>query len=503
MILQFAVLGTLLMAQSNPDLVVETSLSRTRTGTVVSASLQNQGKKPLRVVLDDYYCTFETCLFDAKGRKLEARDQRATEGMRIEPENVKAVVIAPGAAVKFAAFSLQADRAAASAGPLSWELQDVAGQTLQVEFGYSLEKERADWAAGRGADGAEIGRWTSRRVNVATTAMTAKEIRAVLSGRREVNDAGTIPLLIEVVEKEKDAVVREWGAHSLGNLRAVGAVETLSTFLLKDRERDVRLAAAVALGSIASPDALDALIEASRKDKDDLVRFRSAEALTRIPDPAAVAGALRSDVLRDDQVAQMAKTHPAPVVMGGARAILAGGTLEWHVRRSAIELLQELEGDGLRLTLLLRGLHDPDARVRLSALRAAGASKSKRAVEPLIRLAGDPDSGFEARSMLKGLTGESFDDGDSWAKWWETDGSKKFKVVEERLSWSLQRKAVSRKEYEEFLAGLKSTGKGWFCKETSEGGVTGEEMKDSAGVVYQVRITSNLEGVFHEILRKD
>ena len=106
--------------------------------------------------------------------------------------------------------------------------------------------------------------------------------------------------------------------------------------------------------------------------------------------------------------------------------------------------------------------------------------------------------------MLRDLTGESFGDGDAWLKWWETEGVKRYKVDEERKSaWSIQGKAVSQKEYEEFVAGLKKTGKGWYCKETSEGGVTGEDMQDSKGVLYQVRITSNLEGVSHEIRKKD
>jgi len=504
MILEFVVLGTLFMAQSNPDLVVETSLSRNRAGTVVSASLKNQGKTPLRVILDDYYCTIESFLFDAQGRKLEARDRRAAKGMRIEPQKVKAVEIRPGASVEFAAFSLQANWAAASCGDLSWELQNVAGQTLQVEFAYSLEAGRAGRAAKLGADGASIGRWSSKRVAIATTALTAKEIRTVLSDRREVSDPAAIPLLLDVVEKAKDELVREWGAVSLGNLKAAAAAEMLSELLLRDKVREVRIAAACALGSIASVDALDALSEASKKDKDDLVRFRAAEALTKLPEAAAVAHALRSEVLRDDQLLEMAKRHPAEVVLGGARGVLAGGTPEWHVRRGAVDLLAALQGDGLRLTLILRSVRDPDPRVRLSAIRAAAASKSKRAVEPLIRVAGDAESGSEARSLLRDLTGESFGDGDAWLKWWETDGVKRFKVDEERKSaWSIQGKTVSREEYEKFVAGLKKTGTGWYCKETSEGGVTGEDMKDAEGIIYQVRIASDLEGVSHEIRRKD
>jgi hypothetical protein len=170
MILRIAALGMILMEQSNPDLVIETAVSRERGNAVVTASLKNRGKLPLRVVLEDYFSRIETCLRDPQGKEIQARDDRAMQGAPLEPTKVTAVVIAPGAAAGIRSFSLLPGGVSAMAGPLSWELQEFAGTTLQVEFSYELDKERAERAAQLGAVGAQVGRWTSRPVNVAIRA---------------------------------------------------------------------------------------------------------------------------------------------------------------------------------------------------------------------------------------------------------------------------------------------------------------------------------------------
>jgi hypothetical protein len=83
MILQIAALGMILMEQSNPDLVIETAVSRERGNAVVTASLKNRGKLPLRVVLEDYFCRIETCLRDPQGKEIQARDDRAAQGAQL------------------------------------------------------------------------------------------------------------------------------------------------------------------------------------------------------------------------------------------------------------------------------------------------------------------------------------------------------------------------------------------------------------------------------------
>ena len=68
-------------------------------------------------------------------------------------------------------------------------------------------------------------------------------------------------------------------------------------------------------------------------------------------------------------------------------------------------------------------------------------------------------------------------------------------------SWSIDGAPVSRKAYEDFAAGLTPAG-GWFCEKTSEGGNTGEDLKDASGVLYEQISMSSREGTRHSIRRK-
>jgi hypothetical protein len=69
------------------------------------------------------------------------------------------------------------------------------------------------------------------------------------------------------------------------------------------------------------------------------------------------------------------------------------------------------------------------------------------------------------------------------------------------VSWSIDGVAVSREAYDDFLAGLTAAG-GWFCEKTSEGGNTGEDLKDASGNLYEQLSTTGREGTRHSIRRK-
>ena len=69
------------------------------------------------------------------------------------------------------------------------------------------------------------------------------------------------------------------------------------------------------------------------------------------------------------------------------------------------------------------------------------------------------------------------------------------------VSWSIDDLPVSREVYEAFLAGLTFAG-GWFCEKTSEGGNTGENLKDASGNQYEKLSTTDREGTRHSIRRK-
>lgn len=502
MITKAWVLGMLMMAQQNSDLVVETLLSQEKDETHIHARLKNQGQAPLIVVLDDFYCQIETRLFDSKGRPLEPRDRRAAQGRRRTPDSVTPAVIPPGGSVDLETFWIWPARSAAGAGPLSWELQAFAGQMLKVEFSYLLLKEQAALTETKGAAGAVVGQWTSPRVSFSVKPLTAKEVRAVLSEKRVVKDAAAVPLLIEALAKAKDPDTREYAAVSLGELNAQDAAGALATALRKDKVRDVRLYAAYALITIASMEALDALIDASTQDEDDLVRHRATEALALLADPRAVEAVIHSGALQGEVLSAMASRLPQKVLLEGARQVL-NGEAKARPRGEAVELLAKLPGAGLRLALILRSVHDGDPGVRLNAIRAAGASKHPRAIPELIKWVEDKDSGFEARSALADLTGENPGDGaEAWKTWWEERGREKYgKTAEPVVTWWIEGKEASRKDFEKLARSLTDAG-GHYCKETLEGGVNGHHAKDGSGAVCEIKCTTDLEGIRNSIQKR-
>ncbi len=53
--------------------------------------------------------------------------------------------------------------------------------------------------------------------------------------------------------------------------------------------------------------------------------------------------------------------------------------------------------------------------------------------------------------------------------------------------YTIDDKKVSKKEFNNFLSGLKEQEHTWFCDETSTGGMTGYDGKDKDGVLYEYR----------------
>ena len=272
----------ILMTMTAPDLSIESTREEKRDRITLRFHLKNQGDAPVSVVLDDFFCEFHPRLFDAAGRELRAHDARALMGMRMEPNSVKATVIAPGKSADLGYVEVALERASASAHYLDWELQDLAGQKIQAEFGYQMLKERAARTEQRGAPGAITGRWTSARVEIELPPLTLKIVQAVLSQKKNVKHPDSVPLLIEALQKTKDEDARAQAAWSLGEMKAEAGVEALSAALRKDKSRAVRIYAADALGMIASEQGRSALAEAAEKDPDDLVRVRASDSLAKL-----------------------------------------------------------------------------------------------------------------------------------------------------------------------------------------------------------------------------
>lgn len=416
------------MSAKPADLTV-TSKSAGKKEPTVTFFLRNGGKEPCFVVLDDYYARTQVRLFDDKGVERVPRDGRAVQGMRMEPLKVALVKIPAGEEVEVGYFNLLTDRLTAFAGPLSWDLGDLSGRKIQVDFCYAMSVESAAQVTKKGAPGAQVGEWRSARVEVALPKATAKLVTTILGSGRAITDPALTSLIIEALEDSKETEARRYAAESLGVLKAAAGVETLGKALVSDKERDVRLAAASALKDIASLEALKPLIAATREDKDDLVRYRAAEALAMLPSPAAVAAIIDCGCLQDRHREEMLARLPAEVIVEGARVIL-DGKRDSYQRRTALSFLGGLKGEGPRLTLLLRSLADSDPDVRRHAIMEADRSKSKRAVEPLIALVSDKDCGSPADSALKTLTGENHVR--DWAAWWEKTGKAEYGGLKEK-----------------------------------------------------------------------
>ena len=69
------------------------------------------------------------------------------------------------------------------------------------------------------------------------------------------------------------------------------------------------------------------------------------------------------------------------------------------------------------------------------------------------------------------------------------------------VSWSIDGVSVTRTQYDAFVANLQPAG-GWFCEKTSEGGNTGQDLKDAGGVLYDQLSMTDRQGTRHSIRRK-
>jgi HEAT repeat protein len=91
-------------------------------------------------------------------------------------------------------------------------------------------------------------------------------------------------LLAQIIEKDRDSLVRSAAASALGDLgpEAREAVESLVETMEKDRDVGVRLQAAIALGKIGSERALIRLEKIAREDEDIRVRSWATDSIRKI-----------------------------------------------------------------------------------------------------------------------------------------------------------------------------------------------------------------------------
>jgi HEAT repeat protein len=185
-----------------------------------------------------------------------------------------------------------------------------------------------------------------------------------------------VPHLLTAVEGN-DAVLAEWAAGALGNIRDRRAVAALIKSL--DRPGHPKYVIVWALGEIGDEEAIGPLIR-QLGDKNREIRKYSARALIKFG-PKAVPAAIKA---LDDPGPGV--RHYAARVLGQSGDARAAGPLMEHYRALDPEAaLWALGRIGAReaLPLITGAVSDPDWKIRLAAVQALAALADGRAMPVL------------------------------------------------------------------------------------------------------------------------
>lgn len=196
-----------------------------------------------------------------------------------------------------------------------------------------------------------------------------------------ITDLGppAVPVLLEAVESA-NAAQREHAIAALGSIKATAAIAPIGK-VLTERRFSRRYVAAWALGEIGDPAGIPALLQALDDDNAE-VRKYATRALIK---------------LNQSALAPLIAYLPAAPQRGGAGAIRALGDIADP--RSLEPLLAQVSGANREEAFLalgklknpraeaalIRGLGDPDWKVRMNAAMALGPVASPAAVAPLKR----------------------------------------------------------------------------------------------------------------------
>ncbi|GIX06616.1 MAG: hypothetical protein KatS3mg115_1019 [Candidatus Poribacteria bacterium] len=196
-----------------------------------------------------------------------------------------------------------------------------------------------------------------REVKVIPSLVRSEVVHAL----RKIRGADAVPLLIEVLEDDQRAAVREAAAFSLGELKQ--GTEALIRALREDEVGSVRAKAAEALGKIKSEQVVEPLLEAIRKDKYEASRRLAIVGLREAKYDRAVAGLV---------------------------SLLKGEGLDEEQQLSADlfgQVRYSLQTDGSMIAdQVLTTLQHEEERVRAAGIYLLGIVGAAQGVEPAIRL---------------------------------------------------------------------------------------------------------------------
>jgi HEAT repeat protein len=166
---------------------------------------------------------------------------------------------------------------------------------------------------------------------------------------------------------------------------------------------------------------------------------KSPEEQSRIADTLAAEIQEEQDPLMRRQILRTLAEYPTPVSMNILIAGLADADVE--VRRVACQSLGRVGGPQAVQELTRVSTSDTDIDVRISAVRALGATSEKAALVPLVDALADRDPAiqFRAQESLRTLSGHDYGaDVQAWREYANTGKSNAAEVSEaERLRRSL------------------------------------------------------------------
>ncbi len=248
-----------------------------------------------------------------------------------------------------------------------------------------------------------------------------RERAALAAGR--IGDERAVPVLVLLLQSDKDGDVRAMAAFALGEIESVAGGEALVAEIVKRDQPNIRARAVEALGKIAAalPPTEEARLRSFQKTIYDTLEFelrrRSAPdtavillgltaALRARPegvgkmiaeflgngDPrirADAANALARLRAKDgnDQLRKLLTDDPDPIVRANAARVL-GATQE----KSTLEALVD------------RALKDTDARVRVSAIRALAGLNDPKVMAPLLRRGQELVTNLDTNELLEIVT---------------------------------------------------------------------------------------------------
>ena len=187
---------------------------------------------------------------------------------------------------------------------------------------------------------------------------------------RQVPDEQAVPLILKVVGDHHQQV-RAFAVFALGLKRTDACLPVLIDILQSDKDYGIRADAAGALGYLEDPRAYEALVRAFYEDVEWLVRFSAAVALGNLKDPRAFDLLINALNEREGLIQQAAIAALGEIgdVRAVDRMVEFVRSDDWLLRQRLAQALGNLPTSKSRSVLkYLSG--DPHETVRSTALHA-------------------------------------------------------------------------------------------------------------------------------------